>query len=86
MANISSTTDSTLSLIDDYIAELAGKSTSSTARGSVVFAIDATASRQPTWDLASHLMGAMFREVAAIGSLDIKVVYFGGTSGISRSS
>jgi hypothetical protein len=48
------------------------------ARGRLVFALDATMSRQPTWDLACSLQAEMFREAAAIGSLDIRLVYFRG--------
>ena len=48
------------------------------ARGRLVFALDATMSRQPTWDMACALQADMFREAAAIGSLDIRLVYFRG--------
>lgn len=48
------------------------------ARGRLVFALDATMSRQPTWDMACHLQADMFREAAALGSLDIKLVYYRG--------
>lgn len=47
-------------------------------RGRLVFALDATMSRQPTWDMACALQADMFREAAAIGSLDIRLVYFRG--------
>jgi hypothetical protein len=48
------------------------------ARGRLVFALDATMSRQPTWDIARVLQADMFREVAALGSLDIRLVYYRG--------
>jgi hypothetical protein len=48
------------------------------ARGRLVFALDATMSRQPTWDMACALQADMFREAAAIGSLDIRLVYYRG--------
>ncbi len=51
---------------------------SGTGRGRLVFALDATLSRQPTWDLACALQADMFREAAAIGNLDIRLVYFRG--------
>ena len=35
-------------------------------------------SRQPTWDTACRLQGEMFREAAAIGGLDVQLVYFRG--------
>jgi hypothetical protein len=48
------------------------------ARGRLVFALDATMSRQPTWDMACALQADMFREAAAVGSLDIRLVYYRG--------
>jgi hypothetical protein len=35
-------------------------------------------SRQPTWDMACALQADMFREAAAIGSLDIRLTYYRG--------
>ena len=48
------------------------------ARGRLVFALDATMSRQPTWDMACALQADMFREAEALGSLDIRLVYYRG--------
>jgi hypothetical protein len=48
------------------------------AKGRLVFALDATMSRQPTWDMACALQADMFREAAALGSLDIRLVYYRG--------
>lgn len=48
------------------------------ARGRLIFALDATMSRQPTWDQASRLQAEMFREAAAIGGLDVQLVYYRG--------
>jgi hypothetical protein len=50
------------------------------AKGRLVFALDATMSRQPTWDMACALQADMFREAAALGSLDIRLVYYRGLS------
>ena len=47
-------------------------------RARLVFAIDATASREPTWDMAAGLTAQMFETAAAIGTLDIQLVYFRG--------
>jgi hypothetical protein len=47
-------------------------------RGRLVFALDATMSRQPTWDQACVLQAEMFREAAAAGGLDIQLVYYRG--------
>lgn len=48
------------------------------ARGRLVFALDATMSRQPAWDMACTLQADMFREAASLGSLDIRLVYYRG--------
>ncbi|MFN3349007.1 VWA domain-containing protein [Pseudorhodoplanes sp.] len=47
-------------------------------RGRLVFALDATMSRQPTWDSACQLQAQMFEEAAKIGGLDVQLVYFRG--------
>ena len=52
-------------------------------RGRLIFAIDATASRQPTWDLAVKLQGEMFE--AANGGLDLQLHYFRGLRECSAS-
>jgi hypothetical protein len=43
--------------------------------GRLIFALDATASRQPTWDLAMQLQAEMFEEVV---NLDVQLVYYRG--------
>ncbi|MDQ0510647.1 VWA domain-containing protein [Ancylobacter amanitiformis] len=48
------------------------------SRGRLIFALDATMSRQPTWDLACALQAEMFEEAAAVGGLDIQLVYYRG--------
>src|SRR6478735_2200005 len=49
-------------------------------RGRLIFALDATASRGPTWDQACRIQGEMFEATAALGGLDIKLVYYRGFS------
>lgn len=49
-------------------------------RGRLIFALDATMSRQPMWDLACTLQAEMFQEAAAIGGLDVQLVYYRGLS------
>ncbi|MDB5506560.1 MAG: hypothetical protein JWR75_1198 [Devosia sp.] len=46
-------------------------------RGRLLFALDATMSRQPTWDLACSLQGEMFKAVGGVG-LDVQLLYFRG--------
>lgn len=47
-------------------------------RGRLIFALDATMSRQPTWDLACDLQQEMFLEAGRVGALDIQLVFFRG--------
>jgi hypothetical protein len=44
----------------------------------LVFALDATMSRQPTWDLACRLQGEMFATASSVGGLGVQLVYFRG--------
>ena len=48
------------------------------ARGRLLFSLDATASREPMWDLATSLQVAMFEKAAKIGGLDVQLAHFGG--------
>ena len=54
-------------------------------RGRLIFALDATQSRQPSWDLAAQLQSQMFEEVAKIGGLQVQLLYFRG-NGECRAS
>jgi hypothetical protein len=56
-----------------------------TGRGRLLFAMDATMSRQPTWDMALALQADMFNAVKAVGGLDVQLVYFRG-AGECRAS
>lgn len=47
-------------------------------RGRLLFAMDATASRKPTWDMAARIQGEMFQETAALGGLEIQLAYYRG--------
>lgn len=44
----------------------------------LVFALDATMSRQPTWDLACTVQAGMFEAAAEVGGLGVQLVYFRG--------
>jgi hypothetical protein len=67
--------------VADFIAKLSPDAAARTApagRGRLIFALDATASRAPTWDHACHLQGEMFEATAALGGLDVQLVYYRG--------
>jgi len=44
----------------------------------LLFAVDATASRQPTWDLACQLQGEMFLATERLASLSVQLCYYRG--------
>ncbi len=47
-----------------------------TKSGRLIFALDATMSRQPTWDRAMVIQAAMFDAVGKAGGLSVQLVYF----------
>jgi hypothetical protein len=53
-------------------------SSPASGRGRLIFALDATMSRQPTWDMAMQVQARMFEATAALGGLDVQLVYFRG--------
>ena len=63
--------------IDAFLSRV-GALAPAAGRGRLIFGLDATMSRQPTWDMACALQADMFRETAALGSLDIRLVYYRG--------
>ncbi|CAN5124228.1 hypothetical protein BH10PSE9_BH10PSE9_06780 [soil metagenome] len=66
--------------IDAFLAAAKAMAPSPNAggRGRMIFALDATMSRQPTWDTALKLQADMFEEAAKVGGLDIQLAYFRG--------
>lgn len=50
------------------------------AQGRLIFAMDATASRQPSWDHAAVIQAEMFEAVDGVGALDVQLVFFRGLS------
>lgn len=48
------------------------------ARGRLIFALDATASRQPTWDRACAIQGDMFRAADGLGGLAVQLCFYRG--------
>jgi hypothetical protein len=71
------TSKSSSNEIDTFLSA-ARQTAPGTTRGRLIFALDATMSRQPTWDRAVHLQAEMFEETARVGGLDVQLVYFRG--------
>ena len=73
----------TLAQHSPRVAELLGRMRAN--RGRLVFALDATMSRQETWDTAAQLTADMFLEATKVGALDIQLIYFRGTDEVKAS-
>lgn len=46
--------------------------------GRLIFALDATASREPTWDRAARIQSSMFVETRALGGLEVQLCFYRG--------
>jgi orotidine-5'-phosphate decarboxylase len=64
--------------VDAFVKRVRGLQTARSDRGRLIFAMDATMSRQPAWDLALALQADMFAAVKAVGGVDVQLVYFRG--------
>jgi hypothetical protein len=62
----------------DFLKQLRKAPTATTATGKLIIALDATASREPTWDRACRIQGEMFEATAALGGLEIQLVFYRG--------
>jgi hypothetical protein len=62
--------------VDGFLAKVRTMMPALSGRGRLIFAMDATMSRQPSWDLALKLQTDMFRAVKKVGGLDVQLVYF----------
>ncbi len=71
---------SSKSAIDAFVKQVRSKPVIKSAqdRGRLMFAMDATASREPTWDRACQIQGEMFTQTAALGGLDIQLCHYRG--------
>jgi hypothetical protein len=68
----SASTDNFLREIERLPARRAG------TRGRLLFAMDATASREPTWDHACAIQGEMFVAADSLGGLDVRLAFYRG--------
>jgi hypothetical protein len=77
----------TKSQLDTFLEEVKQLASggSGGGRGRIIFALDATASREQTWDTACQLQADMFREVAAAGGLEVQLVFYRGYDQCSAS-
>ena len=66
--------------VDAFLAKVASTPVVKAAgtRGRLMFAMDATASREPTWDRACHIQSEMFLATDSLGGLDVQLCYYRG--------
>jgi hypothetical protein len=71
--------DSQSQSVDAFLAAVKKMpATAASGQGRLVFAMDATMSRQPTWDSALSIQGQMFMEAKKAGGLAVQLIYFRG--------
>ena len=64
--------------IDAFLDAAARVPALAQVNGKLIFAIDATMSRQPTWDRAAEIQTDMFEVAQSIGGLAVQLVFFRG--------
>lgn len=69
-----------------FVAKARAMTPGKAGSGRLIFALDATMSRQPTWDMACQLQADMFREAGSIGGLAVRLVYYRGLNECRASS
>jgi hypothetical protein len=68
-----------ISEVDAFLRQVRATPAPAAGRlGRLIFAMDATASREPTWDRAAQIQADMFRETADMGGLEIQLCYYRG--------
>jgi hypothetical protein len=69
--------------IDEFFAKMSAAPALRPAgkKGRLIFALDATASREPAWDKACRIQGDMFNETDALGGLEIQMAWYQGFAG-----
>lgn len=64
--------------IDQFIHEVQKLPKQGSGQGRLIFALDATASREATWDQACHLQSELFMAARDLGGLAIQLCYYRG--------
>jgi len=72
------TIPSTPTEVSEFLRQVAKTPATLAPRGRLIFALDATASRQPTWNRACQLQGDMFAAAAELGGLALQLVWYRG--------
>jgi hypothetical protein len=71
--------------IDAFLGNAARVPALNQVKGRLIFAIDATMSRQPTWDRATEIQSEMFHVAQSMGGLAVQLVFFRGAGEFEAS-
>lgn len=71
--------------IDAFLARASKAVAANHGNPRLLFAIDATASRQPTWDTAAQLQHHMFAAAAKVGNLSLQLCFYRGIGELKAS-
>ena len=66
--------------VDAFLMKVAATppSVAQNGKGRLIFALDATASREPTWDQACDIQAQMFTDTSALGNLLVQLAWYRG--------
>ncbi|NEV62856.1 VWA domain-containing protein [Thiorhodococcus minor] len=66
--------------VSDFLSQVAAtpKPVADGRSGRLIFAMDATASREPTWDQAARIQSSMFLETRSLGGLEVQLCFYRG--------
>lgn len=70
---------STQAELDAFLARAKAVAAPGAGKGRLAFAMDATFSRQPTWDLAREIQADLFHAAADLGGLEVQLIYYRGS-------
>ncbi|WP_428035871.1 VWA domain-containing protein [Amphritea sp.] len=71
--------------IEEFLKQAQQLAVPAQGNARMIFALDATASRERTWDHACHLQSEMFLQTRELGKLAIQLCHYGGLNSFSAS-
>lgn len=70
--------DESVAAFLERAAAVPAPATQGEPRGRLLFAMDATGSREPAWDKAARIQGEMFQAAGAVGGLSVQLAFYRG--------
>jgi hypothetical protein len=78
MAKLPTSTEDDVARFLKQVSETTAPPRREGSRGRLIFSLDATASREPSWDRACQIQGDMFSETSFLGGLAVQLLYYRG--------